>query len=230
MNYFLDSNVILSYIFTLDNNHYFANNFLVAENYYFSSEHVNKEVCHVFRNKNSQYQLFLLKLSRYINQFNDVDLINEFFIHNMINTLKPIGKLENKEMHDVLDKIWEELDFSENHDSFDVKLKFGIFQNDFLSSNNLRKNYILNEMFQVPNHGKKDKRILDYIKKVGLRDTLLHDEDENILFDANEYCINNPELNLKFVSADQDFLKAIDILRDVLCIKESINLLEFSNN
>ena len=230
MNYFLDSNVILSYIFTLDNNHYFANNFLATDNYYFCSKHVNHEVCDVFRNRNSQYQLFLLKLSRYFNQFDDSELINEFSIHHMINTLKPIGKLENYEMHNVLDKIWEELDFGENQDSFDVKSKFGIFQNDFLSSNNLRKENIFNLIFQVPNHTIKEKKILDMIKKQNLRDNLLHEEDENILFDANEFCKNNRQLNLKFVSADQDFLKAIDILMRVLCIKESVNLLEFSNS
>lgn len=102
MNYFLDSNVILSYIFTLDNNHYSANDFLVAENYYFCSQHVNDEVAAVFKTKNSQYQLFLLKLSRHINQFNDNDLINEFSIHNVVNSFKPIGKLKLNEMHNAL--------------------------------------------------------------------------------------------------------------------------------
>ena len=230
MNYFLDSNVILSYIFTLDDNHYFANNFLATDNYFFHSKHVNDEVEDVFRNNNYLYQLFLLKLSRHINRFNDYDLINEWSIHKMIDTLKPIGKLKHHDMHKVLDKIWEEMDFNENHDSFDVKLKFGIFKNDFLSSNNLRKDYIFNESVQVPNHTKKDKNILDLIKKENLRDNLLHDKDEDILFDANEFCKNNPDLDLKFVSSDQDFLKAIDILMDELCIKESINLIEFSNN
>ena len=82
----------------------------------------------------------------------------------------------------------------------------------------------------VPNHTKKDKIILDKIKQENLRSNLLHGADEEILFDANEFCKNNPDLNLKFVSADQDFLKAIDILMDFLCIDESINLVEFSNN
>lgn len=230
MNYFLDSNVILSYIFTLENNHCFADNFLVTDNYYFCSQHVNDEVDVVFKDKNSQYQLFLLKLSKHINQFNDNDLINEWGIHSIINSFKPIEKLKLKDMHNALNKIWIELEFSENHDSFDVKLKFSIFQNEFLASNNLRKKYILNEIIQVPNHLKKDKKILDKIIKENLRNKLLHGEDENILFDANEFCRDNPSLNLKFVSADQDFLMAIDILMDVLCIKDMINLLDFSNN
>ena len=230
MNHFLDSNVILSYIFTLDNNHPFAKNFLVVENYYYCSKHVNDEVCIVFKNKNSQYQSFLLKLSRHINKFNDYDLINEGDIHNIINTFQPIGKLELNEMHNALNKIWLKLKFCENHDSFDVKLKFDIFQNEFLSSNNLRKDFISNSINLVPNHTKKDKIILNKIKKENLRNMLLHGEDENILFDANEFCKNNPKLNLKFVSADEDFLKAFDILMGELCIKETINIMEFSNN
>jgi hypothetical protein len=56
----------------------------------------------------------------------------------------------------------------------------------------------------------------------------LHDEDENILFDANEFCRNNMKLNLQFVSADQDFLKVIEILKDYLCIKEYVNLMELN--
>ena len=68
------------------------------------------------------------------------------------------------------------------------------------------------------------------IEKEKLKDYLLHGSDENILFDANEFCKNKPELNLKFVSADQDFLKAINILMEYLCIGDCINLLEFKQN
>ena len=227
MNYFIDSNVILGYIFTLDNIHYYADNFFSTDNYYFCSNHVDEEVSKVFHNKNSQYQLFLLKLSSYFNQFNDTDLINELDVHDKINSITPIGRLKVNEMHDVLDKIWNELNFDENHDSFEVKLKFHSFQNDFLSSNNLRKHKILNELIIVPNHKIKDKIILDLIKKEGLG-KYLHDEDENILFDSNEFCKNNLKLNLQFVSADQDFLKVIEILKDYLCIKEYINVMEFN--
>ena len=105
MNYFIDSNVILGYIFTLDNIHYYADNFFSTDNYYFCSNHVDEEVSKVFHNKNSQYQLFLLKLSSYFNQFNDTDLINELDVHDKINSITPIGRLKVNEMHDVLDKI-----------------------------------------------------------------------------------------------------------------------------
>ena len=84
-------------------------------------------------------------------------------------------------------------------------------------------------MTQIPNHIKKDKQILDMIKKENLRHDFLYDEDENILFDVNEYCNKNKHLNLKFVSVDQDFLKAIEILMEYLCINECINLGKFKN-
>ena len=82
----------------------------------------------------------------------------------------------------------------------------------------------------VPNHTKKDKVILDKIKKENLREGSLHGSDENILFDANEFACRNPNLNLSFVSADKDFLRAIGILLEYLCFDEAIDLMEFSNN
>lgn len=229
MNYFLDSNVILGYIFTLDNCFDSVSVFLIENQNYFYSDHVDEEVKKVFQEKNNQYQLFLLKVCRCINQIKDNDLINEFHLHEQINSFKSIGELKVFEMHEVLDKIWKELDFNENHDSFEVKLKFNGFQNDFYSSNCYRKNYIFNKMTQIPNHIKKDKQILDMIKKESLRHDFLYDEDENILFDVNEYCNKNKHLNLKFVSVDQDFLKAIEILMEYLCINECINLGKFKN-
>lgn len=86
---------------------------------------------------------------------------------------------------------------------------------------------MLKKLIIVPNHKINDKIILDIIKKESLG-KYLHDEDENILFDANEFCKNNLKLNLQFVSADQDFLKIIEILKDYLCIKEYINVMEFN--
>ena len=158
------------------------------------------------------------------------DLIEEFDVHHEINSFENINNLNKKEMHFALNTIWNRLSFDNYHDAFEVKMVFDDFLNNFQSRHSYRKDVLFNEFNLIPNHTKKDKLILDLIKKENLKDNLLHGEDEDILFDADEYCINNPELTLKFVSADQDFLKAIDILRDVLCIKESINLLEFSNN
>ena len=82
----------------------------------------------------------------------------------------------------------------------------------------------------MSNHTQKDKIILSRIENKNLKDELLHESDIDILFDANEFCRKNPKLNIKFISADKNFLKAIKILMDLLCIKECIDLLEFISN
>ena len=188
---------------------------------------MKNEVEKIFRIKTRNYQDFLLKLLKVINNFSDYDLINEYDIHKEINSFECIGKLNNKEMHFALKIIWKNLSFDYYHDVFDVKLILDNFLNNFQTRHSYRKKELLKKLIIVPNHKIKDKIILDIIKKESLG-KYLHDEDENILFDANEFCKNNLKLNLQFVSADQDFLKVIEILKDYLCIKEYINVMEFN--
>ena len=229
MNCFLDSNVVLGYIFTLDNIHHVTKNLVFKEGHSFCSINVTNEIEKVYWEKTCEYNEFLLKLKRILKKYGDNNLINEYDVHKKINTIQPIGKLKNKDMHLIVSILWETLNFDENHDSFDVKLRFNFFKMDFFKSNNVRKDKIFNKLILVPNHTKKDKVILNMVKKEKLN-KLLHDEDEDILFDANEFCILNQELNLKFVSADQDLLNVFDILKSYLCIKESINVLYIRNS
>ena len=202
-------------------------NYFQLKNNYFYSHNVKNEVEKIFRIKTRNYQDFLLKLLKVINNFSDYDLINEYDIHKEINSFECIGKLNNKEMHFALKIIWKNLSFDYYHDVFDVKLILDNFLNNFQTRHSYRKKELLKKLIIVPNHKIKDKIILDIIKKESLG-KYLHDEDENILFDANEFCKNNLKLNLQFVSADQDFLKVIEILKDYLCIKEYINVMEFN--
>lgn len=110
-----------------------------------------------------------------------------------------------------------------------IKLKLNEFIQNFEGFHRLRKNNIFNQLVFVSSHTKKDKNILEKIENENLRE-YLHGADEEILFDANEYCMTNPWLNLKFVTADRDFIKAIIALQDELCIRECVDLLEFSLN
>ena len=229
MNSFLDSNVILNYIFAFDKYH-LESKFVIFNSINYYSQNVQKEVIESFIRKNKEYKSFLLAILNFMDKFSDYDVMNEYIIQQFISGFKSIGKFKVNDMHSVFDKIWNNLGFDDTQDVFEVKLKFDYFIKEFQFLHQFRKDAVLNALIQVPNHSKKDKNILDLIKKENLRDNLLHDKDEDILFDANEFCKNNQDLNLKFVSADQDFLKAIDILMDVLCINESINLIEFSNN
>ena len=81
-------------------------------------------------------------------------------------TIQPIGKLKNKDMHLIVSILWETLNFDENHDSFDVKLRFNFFKMDFFKSNNVRKDKIFNKLILVPNHTKKDKVFLIIVEKI----------------------------------------------------------------
>lgn len=82
----------------------------------------------------------------------------------------------------------------------------------------------------IDNHKNKDKTILEVIEKENLREELLHNSDEEILFDANEFAKNKSDLDLKFVTADQRFFEAITILKEYLSFGDCINLMEFSSN
>ncbi|MDO5810726.1 MAG: hypothetical protein Q4Q37_06485 [Methanobrevibacter sp.] len=72
-----------------------------------------------------------------------------------------------------------------------IKLKLNEFIQNFEGFHRLRRNNIFNLLVFVSSHTEKDKNILDKIENENLRE-YLHGEDEDILFDANEYCINNP--------------------------------------
>ncbi len=230
MNSFLDSNVIIGYIFCLDSLFEVSREFIFkSENNYFS-DNVKMEVEKVFIRKCDVFNRFLFDLFYEIEKYDDFKFLTMQELYYPINYLTNVEKLKIEDMHIIFDKIWKSFDFGESQEVFLIKLKFKKFINDFEGNHRLRKGIIFNNMKLVPNHSKKDKVVLDKIKNEHLRKALLHESDENILFDANEFACRNPNLDLKFVSADEDFLKAIDILMQYLCIDETINLKEFSNN
>lgn len=226
---FLDSNVIIGYIFSLDFFNYKAGLFISHEKYCFYSHNVKKEVIKIFNIKKNHYNSFLLILLRFFNGFSDNSLIGENDAHNYVSKLKHNLLLKKEDMHFAINVIWEDLDFNENHDAFEVKSIFHDFQNEFQGVHESRKCDIFNKLILIPNHTKKDNIIQYYIKKDNLGQ-IFHGEDENILLDANEFCKNHKDSNLRFVSADQDFIKAIEILMDKLCIEEVVNLKDFSNS
>lgn len=230
MDYFLDSNVIIGYIFNFDSINRNVVKFIEFKNNYYYSDNVQNEIEKVYKNKNRQYGMFLLMIWNFLNSLSDNDLIDEYKVHDSINSYNTVIGIKQNDMHLALNIIWNLLSLDGFHDVFEIKSIFEDFLNNFQSRHSFRKDHILNNMILVPNHARKDKQILEKIDEFHLRDELLHRNDEKILFDANEFCKNNKGLNLKFVTADQDFFKVIDILMDNLCFDECINLIEFTNN
>ena len=188
------------------------------------------EVEGVYFRKNFEFNKFFSQLCRKVENHDDFVFLSRADLHNYINDINDLGKLYATNMHYAFEKIWEKFEFGENQDAFMIKLKLNEFISNFEGNNNLRRDKILNELILIPNHRKKDRKILNIIDKENLREELLHEDDENILFDANEFACSNPDLNLGFVTGDEYFLKAIDILMDYLCIEECTNIRKFSNN
>lgn len=230
LNSFLDTNVLIGYIFSCDSLFKHSKEYIFKSKSNYYSQHVKTEMKKIYSRKNLEFEDFFLKLYFEIEQYDDMYFLSKSKIVKMIYGLDTIGKLNQRDMELSFDKIWEFFEFGENQEVMMIKLKFGDYISQFESLHNLRKNFIFKTFNLVPNHTKKDKSILDKIKKENLRDELLHAYDEDILFDANEFCKNNKDLKLIFVSADQNFIKAIDILMEYLCFDDCVNLIEFSNN
>lgn len=229
MNSFLDSNVVLGYIFSIDplfeqSRKYIFNS---KTNYY--SNNVKNEVNTVFSRKSFEFTNFLIKLNRIMDEFDDVSFMSIVEFHRFIENFDDIGNFQVYNMHIALEKLWNFFDFSENQEVFIIKSKLNNFLRNFNNLNYTRKNYILGKLTLISNHKNKDKSILEIIKKENLRDELLHDSDEEILFDAHEFAKNNKDLELKFVTADQKFFEAITILKKYLSFGDCINLMEFSS-
>lgn len=230
MNTFCDTNVIIGYIFSLDLLSEASKKALIKENSNYYSYHVKKEVNKTARRKNREYHKFLQKIADTINDIDDNTMINLSKIHQSINKFKKIGKLDVDKMHQAIETIWDELGFNENTEAFQVKINFNNYFHNFHHTHRKCKTDCFNNLKYIPAHNKKDKIVLDKIKNKSLRKTYLHNKDEEILFDAHEYLLNHPKLDLMFISADKDFIKAISILIDVLAFKKYSHLNDYLKN
>ena len=184
-----------------------------------------EEVKAIFKNKNREYSEFLLKLIKRIRENGNSFFISNEKIHKIINRFDQIGKLKNEDMHKSFDKIWKEYDLSENFECEKLIRLLNRFYRNLDSSQHIRKNKICNAAVKIDNHRFKDQKVKRIIEKENLRE-ILHDKDEDILFDAHEYAKHHPELDLCFVSWDDDFIKAVKILLSQLSFKKYIGRYE----
>lgn len=215
MNAFLDTNVIIGYIYSLDPLHTASQKAIVDENTKYYSFHVNEEIKCVSRRKDREYAKFLTKLEDVVNKYGDNDFIDLSDIHMKVHRFGDIGKLEVDDMHSAVNVIWEELHFEENTDAFRVKTEFNNYFGNFESKHRNCKKDCLKKMNLIPAHQNKDSNVLKVIHQKSLRN-YFHGEDEKILFDVHEYLKNNSIMDLVLISNDKDFIKAISELISVL--------------
>ncbi|MBQ2654379.1 MAG: hypothetical protein IJN03_02295 [Bacilli bacterium] len=215
MNAFLDTNVIIGYIYSLDPLHAASRKAIVDENTKYYSFHVNEEIKDVFKRKDREYAKFLTKLEKIFNKYGDSDFIDLAEIHMKVNRFGQIGKFEVDDMHKAIDVIWQELNFDENTDAFKVKIEFNNYFGNFESKHRNGKKDCLKKMNFIPAYQNKDPNVLKAIHRKSLRN-YFHGEDEKILFDVHEYLKTNTIKNLVLISNDKDFIKAISELISVL--------------
>lgn len=230
MNSFLDSNVLIGYIFCLENSFDVSKEYIFKSDNNYFSKNVKTEVNHVFDRKISEFSNFLEKLNKKLYEFEDSYFMSRDSFHRYINNLDDIDKFKVQDMHLAFEKIWNLFEIGENQEIMILKLQFDNFINEFSGFNFKRKKELLTQLIIIPNHNHKDKNIIRVIEKENLRHKLLHASDEEILFDAHEFAKNNKDLDLKFVTADQKFFEAITILKKYLSFGDCINLMEFSSN
>ena len=229
MNAFLDTNVIIGYIYSLDPLHTASQKAIVDKNANYYSFHVNNEIDDVSKRKDREYAKFLTKLEDIFNKYGDYDLIDLAEIHIKVNRFGQIGKFEVNDMHKAIDVIWQELNFDENTDAFKVKTEFKNYSMNFESKHRNGKKDCLNKMNFIPAHQNKDSNVLNVIHQKSLRN-YFHDEDEKILFDVHEYLKNNTIKDLVLISNDKDFIKAISELTSVLSFNKSLYLKDLLEN
>lgn len=214
MNTFLDTNVIIGYIYSLDPLNTASQKAIVDENTKYYSFHVNEEIKEVSRRKDREYVKFLTKLEKIFNKYGDYDFIDLAEIHMKVNRFGQIGKFEVNDMHKVIDVIWHELNFDENTGAFRVKTEFNNYFENFESRHRNSKNDCLKKMKFIPAYQNKDPNVLKVIDNKSLRD-YFHGEDEDI-FDVHEYLKTNAIEDLVLISNDKKFIKAISELINVL--------------
>lgn len=114
MNSFLDSNVVLGYIFCIDSLFEVSREYIFNSNNNFYSKNVKNEVNTVFSRKSFEFTNFLINLTKIMNDLEDVSLISIGEFHRFIENFDDIGRFKVNEMHTAFEKLWNFFDFGEN--------------------------------------------------------------------------------------------------------------------
>lgn len=212
--------MIIGLIYTFNSVYEYSKEIFSRADKYYYSTHVKKEADRIFDRKNEEYELLLRHIVKNLKKLQSDQFISNSKIHSLINKINRIGKFELEEMHKAFENVWQNLGFGENQEIDQIILKLTEFINEIYSKFSDRKENIEELIIEIPNHTFKDKCIEKIIKEK-LRE-ILHDKDEDILFDLNEYSNKHPELDLCFVSWDDNFIEAVKILLNQLSFKKYI--------
>lgn len=220
-NYFLDTNVIIGFIYKLDEHNTDSESIVNSGNALYYSYHVKSEINDVSNRKNNEYNKFFSLLLSKLRKHNEGQFISRTSFHLFIDKSKPINRLTVENMHYAFDCIWDALGFGENQEVGEIKLKLRRFIVAFGKSHSSRKSNFIKTANYIPAHRHKYPQITNMVNAKSLGDDL-HGEDENILFDLQEYSKNHPELNLILVSWDKAFMKVVEEIHSILSFNQYI--------
>ena len=99
MNLFLDTNVIIGLIFCINSMHEYSKELFLRKDNYFYSQTVEVEVDGVLNRKNDEYAIFILEIINKLKKIRKTVFLSKSKIHEIIDKIDPIGKLNKDNMH-----------------------------------------------------------------------------------------------------------------------------------
>ena len=123
MNTFLDTNVIIGYIFSLDDLNDSAELLVFNSDRIHYSENVQNEVNEVFTRKKFEFETFFSILELELKKFDDFEFLISSQLYESIGKFNDIQGMNSKDMQNSFGKLWENFNFSENQEVFSIKLK-----------------------------------------------------------------------------------------------------------
>ena len=130
MNTYLDTNVIIGYIFSLDDLNDSAELLVFNSDRIHYSENVQNEVNEVFTRKKFEFETFFSILELELKKFDDFEFLISSQLYESIGKFNDIQGMNSKDMQNSFGKLWENFNFSENQEVFSIKLKL----NDFIQN------------------------------------------------------------------------------------------------
>ena len=98
MNAFLDTNVIIGYIFSLDDLNESSQLLVFKSDKIHYSANVQKEVNDVFSRKKFEFETFFSILELELKKFDDFEFLSSSQLHNAIGKFNDICEMDSKDM------------------------------------------------------------------------------------------------------------------------------------
>lgn len=215
VDFFIDTNVIIGYIFSLDPLNKYSNKLIQQKHNLLYSEHVQQEYENKLKNKRKAYDKFFkfiqIKLNFYKNDLFDTKLFQDF-----INQFYKKNKYYDKnDLRKTINIFLKDFGLEYNCKINDLKESFNMFTNEFNSKIFKLEDKLNQHVNVIKNH---DAKNYENLKKIISSKTNIHKEDEDILLDAEEYAKEHYKLKLFFITWDKQFFEGVKLILEVLCL------------